>query len=371
MDIKFYPYEDLEMKSNNGDVQLKTPWIELNIKLDPQVARELQDIYNNFQNEVVKAEEVIRFSQFLEKLRRYPIYYILPFSKEGDSYNVDNKRLINGELETLIFELSQSKEFGREGFKKEDLEGINLILKSRESHWDYESILNFSNINGRYCPESILTAVRKFHMMEMKEGSGVENVYSKIRNLPAKEQKEIAARMIRQNHYVTSRCISCVEPALNIAQSSKSEVEDFIKEERGHDIIMEKAIEASGFEASKLPVTLKARVIMDLLQFAASTNYLAFAILIDFFERSNFSGKDPLGELLSDIGLKDSAKLVNRHLQINEMGEHDSVSLDLLKKVGLVSQDYLKEALAIGELTSVFSNGLANQTLQDYYNENL
>ncbi len=367
MDYKYWPYEELEMKTSGGDVHLKTPWIELNLKLDPAMASQLQGIYNNIQQQIIKPEEALIFSQFIKQVDRYPIFYILPLIKYGDEHKLKDNNFVDGKIKTLVDHLCQSKEEGQQGFaSKEDEQEIMMTLKSRTSPWDHDSILKFATVDEMYCPESVLTAVRKFHMIEVKERGGVSQVYTTVRELPDDQQQDMAARLIRQNHYVTSRCIEAVEPALEIAQSSKEEVEKFIKEEKGHDIIMAKAVEAAGFDAEKVEVCLNARVIMDLLKFSASRNFLAFALLIDFFERSNFSGKDPLGELLSDIGLKDSAKLVNRHMQINDMGEHDAVSLDLLKNVGLVTEPYLREALAIAELTSVFSNGIASKTLEDY-----
>jgi hypothetical protein len=108
---------------------------------------------------------------------------------------------------------------------------------------------------------------------------------------------------------------------------------------------------------------------MDTLELAASKNFLAFAILVDFFERSPYTKEDPLASMLKSCGFEESARYINSHMNINDEGQHEMISFDLLESVGLCSIDYAREAIAIAELGTLFMNQML-QNLFDTQIEN-
>ena len=73
---------------------------------------------------------------------------------------------------------------------------------------------------------------------------------------------------------------------------------------------------------------------------------------VDIFERNGYDDKDKLAELLKTGGMHQSAKGLDRHMQINDAGDHENVALSFIEYMAPVSKGYLQEALQICELTS-------------------
>jgi hypothetical protein len=164
--------------------------------------------------------------------------------------------------------------------------------------------------------------------------------------------------MVRQNHYVTQQCRAALLPAAQLAGASRTEVEAFIKAEHGHDKILGVAMQALVADPEAVPVSTQTRALMRLLRFAAGRNFLAFAMAVDFFERSSYEETDPLAKLLGRGGFDKAARQINRHMEINDAGGHENVSFGFLEHMGPVPAAYALEALRLAELVTLVMNSV-------------
>src|SRR5690606_2930274 len=113
---------------------------------------------------------------------------------------------------------------------------------------------------------------------------------------------------------------------IEIAGQARNKVEDFLKEEEGHDRILAIALKSIVNEYESVPTSEHVKVLMAMLRFSAERNFLAFALNVDFFERGNFQEIDPFAEFLRRCGFAVAARQIERHTSINDAGGHDLVA---------------------------------------------
>jgi len=102
--------------------------------------------------------------------------------------------------------------------------------------------------------------------------------------------------------------------------------------------------------------------LMEILKISASHNLLAFALVVDIFERSSYVGRDPLASLLESGGFKNSAQQIDIHKGINDSGSHENISLQFLEYMSrTVSPPYAIEALRFAELTTALEQSVSTE----------
>ena len=79
---------------------------------------------------------------------------------------------------------------------------------------------------------------------------------------------------------------------------------------------------------------------------------------VDYFERSSYEKMDPLATLLKKGGFDEAAKQINRHMEINDVGEHENMGLQFLERMAPCSPEYVREALHLAEAVSVVMNSV-------------
>ena len=200
---------------------------------------------------------------------------------------------------------------------------------------------------------------RRYHLLSFLENDKTDALFTHARNMKGDEPNfnRVAALMVRQNHYITQRCQDCLLPALENAKAARQKIQDFIQAEYGHDRILAAAL--SSIPSSDPQVVPESRALMDLLKFAAQRNFLAFAMIVDFFERSSYQESDAFADVLEHGGLSTAAKQINRHKDINDGGEHENFALGFLAFMAPVKKDYAEEALRLAEVTSNAMNLLS------------
>ena len=140
-----------------------------------------------------------------------------------------------------------------------------------------------------------------------------------------------------------------------------------MKEENGHDKILNVALKAFTADPDAVPVSLQTKAIMHLLKFAAQRNFLAFAMAVDFFERSSYEKTDPLAQLLIKGGFDKAAKQINRHMEINDAGGHENVACSFLEAMGPCEPAYAFEAMRIAEMLVKFPQACMNRDRNSCY----
>jgi hypothetical protein len=165
---------------------------------------------------------------------------------------------------------------------------------------------------------------------------------------------------------VTEQCHDSLLPALQIAGRSRPLVEKFIKDEKGHDRILALAMQSFAENPNQIPASDQTKVLMFLLRFAARKNFLAFAMAINFFERSSYEKIDPMAKLLLKGGFEKAARQINRHMEINDAGEHENIACGFLQSMAPCDTDFALEAMRIAEAISLVMNTVPQSALALY-----
>ena len=141
-------------------------------------------------------------------------------------------------------------------------------------------------------------------------------------------------------------------------------MQGFIRAEKGHNIILEGALKSIGFTPDQLPVVEAVQVLMNLFGLIAKQNFLAFACMVDMFERNSYAKRDPLASLVEYGGLFEAGEKLNLHKDINDKGEHENVALRFLQFMAPVSKEYAVEALQLAELATLVMHQVSLNILE-------
>ncbi|MBN8539826.1 MAG: hypothetical protein J0L82_05525 [Deltaproteobacteria bacterium] len=96
----------------------------------------------------------------------------------------------------------------------------------------------------------------------------------------------------------------------------------------------------------------------------AERNLLAFSMVVDIFERTDYQDTDPMSALLNAGGETAAGKQIDIHREINDAGEHENIALGFLAHMAPVDEAYAREALRLAELTTLVIHGLSVETLR-------
>jgi hypothetical protein len=348
MTVRFWPYEEVEFVLTNaqaGSFAVRCPWVESEIEVEAGS--------QNFQTLAAYAlggldalqkrpGGMVLLSQILQALSSLPIAYQLP--RKEISFGNDEHRL------SASLDL-QSPEVLARSLGIDALEGLAV-----EWSWDVDAMLELARVahvsEDRFDPLTLLTAARRFHYLDCadNEMAKVYGALARVENPALK--KQASALIVRQNHYVTEKCESSLLPAFELAQSARAHVEEFVQAERGHDLLLAGSLRALGTTPEALAPVPAVQRLMDSLKGSASTNFLAFCLALDFFEKPQFRDEDELGETLTRQGHAEAARALQVHKDINDEGEHEAVSQELLETMKPVTADYARQALRLAELVS-------------------
>lgn len=341
----FWPYDEVTLRhlESRTAVEVESPWIKATITYREGDKIRIDSLLRKFQDESLSGEDLSLVNWFFQELSHYPFCYILPAPKDSNICD-EHLRQNSDDISTYL------AQFGFE-----------------DSIWDIDAALTFARAGDKIHPESFFSVARRFHLLDVAEHDEGKDKFAFIESLQADDFKQAASILVRQNHYVTQKCQEALLPALQTAGRSQKMVESFIKEENGHDLILGVAMKALNADPESVPVSLATKNLMELLKFAAGRNFLAFAIAIEFFERSSYEDKDPLAKLLERGGFDKAAKQINRHMEINDAGAHENVACTFLGPMALCDAEYAREALQIAEVISRVMNTITSSAVDLYH----
>lgn len=347
----YWPYDEVQLRSEDMGKRfvVETPWLRTAVGVKDDQAARLNDLAEKFSRGSLGAEHLSEVNWFFQSLSALPLCYILPrrqWQSGLTAYGVRDQQFLG---------LAPADFLRRILKESQHAEAVGAVaadpLFGSDWNWDLEGALQFAKAAGGIDPIAFFSVVRRYHLLSSVDDNRTEELYEYVRGLGAgsSEYRSACALMVRQNHYVTSRCGGALAPALETALTARGEVKEFIDAEFGHDRILDVAIKSMGIQADAVPVTHQSKVLMDLLEFAAGRNFLAFAMAVDFFERSSYQKADPLAMVLNEGGLHAAARQLNKHMDINDAGGHENVALGFLSHMGPIGADYAEEAIRIAE----------------------
>ncbi len=166
------------------------------------------------------------------------------------------------------------------------------------------------------------------------------------------EHRRLIATLVRQSHFITSRCEAAVTPALSVLPQLADDVARFLVEERGHDALMEKALKAFGIASpGVLPLLPAYAAMMGALIEAASGSALGFALALDTFEGVDVTtDQSSYAKLVAEApGGAQAAVWIDQHHKINRAGGHGAFGFGLAQKIAPLSAAELVAALRLSE----------------------
>ena len=363
--VLYWPYDEISLSINEGHTHatIHAPWLEAAVSLNESNKSKIEILEGKFRTQTLLPEDLELINWLFAEFRNLPFCYILPTPKTAlsqDRHHLQDESLLAVSLDSFL-EKSCAKVLNSEpSFSGTTSVSQTLNLARDAWDWDVQAAMQFAAIGDKIHPESLLSVSRRYHLLDLMADKHAGQIFAKVSKLQAGEFKLAAAIMVRQNHYVTQKCQAALLPALEIAASARDLVESFIKEENGHDRILGVALQSvtntDDFDA--MPVSRQTQLLMHLLEFSARKNFLAFAMVIDMFERSTFEKTDPLAQLLAQGGFAKAAKQVNRHKEINDAGDHENIALSFLSFMAPCDSQYALEALRIAEAVNLLAGSI-------------
>ncbi|HXH30896.1 MAG TPA: hypothetical protein VNJ01_08800 [Bacteriovoracaceae bacterium] len=356
----YWPYDEVTLSLGASDIEVivDAPWLSTGLKFDPAHRERIISLVEKFKLQSLEASDLQEVNWFFSSLSTYPLCYILPGTSPAgvDAHAVQDSTL--GTLDQKSFLNTALEETGHE---PEAATVLKHSLFQGDWKWDAQGAIDFSRTPSGIDPRALFSVARRYHLLSSLENDLTGDLYLQVRATKDNDElfKRASALMVRQNHYVTQRCNSSLEPALARAMSSRPMVEHFMLEEKGHDRILNAALKSIVDDPGAVPVVSESVVLMDMLKFAAERNFLSFAIVVDAFERSSYQESDPLAEVLQEGGLTKAASQINNHKDINDSGEHENLALGFILNMAPVDEAYAVEALRIAETTSNLMNLLS------------
>lgn len=363
----YWPYDEVTVEAtpSRDVITVKAPWIQAKVKGPVEPKANLEALLEKFEKKELAPTDVGLLHWFFSNFEKYPLCYILPTPKSGatDLHTTQEVQLGNSSLEEIL--TTGLKEEGRSDEEvKKMVADVLSNLPRKHFVWDAETALSFAKVESGIHPESVFSVARRYHLLELLENDKGKEVFQFIEGLPKEEFSGFASLVVKQNLYVTEQCQSALTPALEVAKSARPRVEHFIREERGHDRLLSAAMKSIAKDPSSVPVSSQTISLMSLLKLAAHRNFLSFAIIVDFFERSTYEKMDPLANLLKKGGFDEAAKQINRHMEINDAGEHENMGLSFLSAMTPCDPQYVREAYRIAEAASLVMNSVSNSAVK-------
>lgn len=358
----YWPYDEvsLETNANTHEVILKTPWLQAITKDNFFDAEELSKLSTKLDTKSLSIADMSLVNNFFKHFEQYPVAYILPTPKKAlklDKHITKDQKFLKTSIKDVLGYTTD--------LPNNDIEELCKIINRTSFEWDVEAAISFASLNNLVHPESLFSIARRFHIIELLSNDTGTDIFRDIQKLEQTYFKSAACRLVRQNHYVTQKCQEALEPAVHIAGQASPLVQQFMKEERGHDKFLEKALRNLGEEPQNILVSVQTKALMLMLKYIAQRNFLAFSMTVDAFERSNYTHTDPMADLLQKLGYDQAAKYINIHMNINDNGNHENIALNLLEYMDLCDRDYALEALRLMEVLSLIMSTISKSAYEN------
>lgn len=361
----YWPYDEVSLHESvdGSQITVKTPWMEATASLNEDQRGQWQPLLQKFRDQSLAGEDLVLVNSFFAKFQQYPLCYILPMAKPStpqDQHHIHDTDFLQSSLTEALGKILATCPHS---------DATTLLPKLSRQNWDWdaETALSFSRIGDKVHPESLFSVIRRYHLLDVLDSNRGQKNFSFIEELTDADFSLAASLMVRQNHYVTQKCNSSLLPALETAGHAKEMVARFIKEELGHDQILNVAMKSFATDPEAVPVSVETKALMHILQYTAERNFLAFAMTVNFFERSSYDKIDPLARLLMKGGFDKAARQINRHMEINDAGTHENVALGFLQFMSPCDADYAFEAMRLAEVATLAINSISQSAVDLYH----
>ena len=362
----FWPYDELTFlreDSSSASFKLQAPWLTLKFEVDEADIERAVNLSKKMSAQSLGPEDISDVNWLLNSFASYPFAYILPSLEHAGS---DQHEMVGAAL-NMQSPVEALLDITKNSSIKSEIKNLILNYMPQEWTWDLDASLAFSKTADGYDPESIFSICRRFHLLNDLENNKTAEMFELIKK--STSNKELfgkqSALVMRQNHYITQKCEWVLTAAFDLAQNAKTEVEEFVSAEKGHDKILDKALSSMGFKADEVKALDSTIVLMELFYLIAKKNFLAFSMVVDIFERTSYLEEDPFAAVLQKGGQTSAAAKIETHREINDMGGHENVAIEFLSNMKPVNQNYSIEAVRLAELLTIVIHFISLETIDE------
>lgn len=329
--MTYIPFPSLKTcwYNDKSGFTLSLPWVTLEIDVEqedlPWIEKAITFLHIDNNSEVVQ--------KFLSALGDHCVAYIKP------RIVAENIGIISEEtLESIP--LQTPKELAEwivgEG------ESLPNLPFSLQWQWDLEEVCRIAKIEGKdlYDPVTVITFLRGL-MLDADATTDQFRVnlpesLDRLRQHDEKKFFEFMKGMLRQTHYITQKFQEYAPASLANFPEATEEITQFLKEEKGHDKLMEHSLKILGCEnPTEIDPSLEIILTMEIFKKAIETFPMAFVAMVGFFEGGEYGESDPIADVLKQSSLPDSALGYQRHFEINRQENHNHMVYTLAQKLPL------------------------------------
>lgn len=362
----FWPYDELTFlreDSSSATFKLQAPWLTLKFEVDDVDIERAVNLSNKMSAQSLGPEDLSDINWLLNSFASYPFAYILPSAEQAGS---DQHAVVGSSL-NMQSPVEALLDITKNSLVKNEIKNVILNYMPQEWTWDLDASLAFSKIQDGYDAESIFSICRRFHLLNDLENNKTAEMFALIKKSTSTKEvfAQQSALVMRQNHYITQKCEWVLNAAFDLAQNAKSEVEEFVSAEKGHDKILDKALSSMGFKAEEVKALSSTVVLMELFYLIAKKNFLAFSMVVDIFERTSYLEEDPFATVLTEGGQTSAAAKIETHREINDMGGHENVAIEFLSNMKAVDAVYATEAVRLAELLTIIIHFVSRETIDE------
>jgi hypothetical protein len=329
----FEAYPQVRISHVDDQIQVQSPWMEIELEVDRPYSNE----------------------EILKELRIYPFSNVV--SKPDQQFKVQHPK----------------------EYDFSPLEFLNNVLGIRISAElkDYFNT-NVWNINARYIleksalsddlfdPVSIYCMLRHQKYLEVQGEKEEDSLIDLLKQNETNKARflNIIVQMLKHNYYVTSQCQNSIRDAQDRLDAPRALVAEFVQEERGHDLILAKAVASLGMDPNMLVYYQESILMMKCLKWASSNQngFTAFCCLLEQFEGSSFDEIDPRADYLKNFkGYEIAAECIQKHHRINVSGEHFSVGMKFLEHYKPVKWNEAYYSIRLFEIMNKLTDRIINR----------
>jgi hypothetical protein len=342
--VEYGLFDKCSVAIDECKIAISSPWLE--ITLDVQ-----RDVSATVLAEIQRRE--LLGTYLFPALFEYPLFYSKPRRVTHPTVQLTNcTRLKLTTPRSALLSLGKPESLDSSAFADDE-----------RWHWSLESILaNSAQGEDRFDPLAVYFQTLRFRLEDQKSVVLRAKMLSELSNAVVDNPDRFLGAMILligQNRYVTSKCYDSISPAVCFSRIEDI-VSNFLREEAGHDELMELSLKVLG--GGKLPhydLLPQSVYSMSSLEYASQESPLALACLLGIFEGSSVGDKDPLSALLAQGGYPDACKGLDIHYEINKVAQHSAVGIGIAGCEESVSKAECAQAIRLTELVHRLQDSIA------------
>lgn len=306
---------------------LEAPWLRLTGEVSPDIFKRFSAAVSRWPNIKDDDPEVPLISSFLEQLGAAPVAFILPNEKPMPAAII---------AQWKVPPIPQS-----------------LKVQGRGDYlWPIEATLEMARLSGgdRYDPVTLYTALRRLCLLSTIDRPANEVFAGELTRLAKVDEARFAKAaqvIVRRAHYLTVAASAILGKAEASFPAAAVLLGGYRRSEVGHDGLLAESLEHLGARPDDVPVVESEVALIEMLNFGASSDPLIFSSMIGLLEGVAFTNStSPLARLMEGTTrYAPAARGLIRHLEINRVGDHASVGLQLAEMIAPIAADVAVAAI--------------------------